>query len=216
MTVLVVFAACSSSPASTSESRPPRSLDALEAASEDVIDQVPHGRWTRIDADVRGMQRSWRRYRRDAVMVDARQSTPLGRALRELATKAGVRDSLGTEQAANDVSAPVVELLDHYAIGHPVQVGRLDVIGRQIIIDVKRSDDDRARADVGAARREWTAVRASVQRHHGTRVAGRSDRVLAQLAAAAAARRGPALENSANDLLELVDRMEHLYRTARS
>ena len=213
---LLVFAACSSSTVPTSESRPPRSLDALEAASEDVIDQLPRGRWTRVDADVRDMQRSWHGYRREAVTVDARQAMPLGRALRDLATKAGVRDRLGTEQAANDVSASVIELIGHYRLGHPVQVGRLDVIGRQIVIDVERSDDDRARSDVDAARRQWTEVRASVLRHRGARVAARSDRVVTRLRAAAAAQDRRALENGANDLLELVDRMERLYRTPRS
>lgn len=210
--LLIVLGACSSSTSTAAESRPPRPLNALEAASEDVIDQVPRGRWTRIDRAVGAMQRDWRRYHRAAIAVDARQVAALDRALRHLATNAGRRDALGTQQAANDVSAPVVELLDHYALGHPVQVGRLDVIGRQIVIDVLRSDDERTDADVDAARREWSALRASVRRHHGGPVAQRCDRLIERLLAATTARDGLVLRHEANDLLELVDRMERLYR----
>lgn len=214
--LLIVLGACSSSAPTASESPPPHALNALEAASEDVIDQVPRGRWARIDAAVGTMQRSWRRYHRAAITVDRRQATRLDRALHDLSTSSERRNGLGTQQAANDVSAPVIELLDRYARRHPVQVGRLDVIGRQIVIDVRRSEDDRARADVGAARREWNAVRASVLRHHGARVASRTDRVFARLLAAATARDGRVLEHASNDLLELVDGMERLYRRAPS
>lgn len=214
--LLIVLSACSSSTRTASESPPPQSLNALEAASEDVIDQVPRGRWARIDAAVGAMQRSWRHYRRAAMTVDPRQATRLDRAVRDLAASAERRDGLGTQQAANDVSAPVIELLDRYARRHPVQVGRLDVIGRQIVIDVRRSDADRARADVGAARREWIAVRASVLRHHGARVAARTDRAFARLLAAATARDGRVLEHASNELLEFVDGMERLYRRAPS
>jgi hypothetical protein len=208
--LLVVLGACSSSPHAVEA--PPRALNALEASSEDVIDQVPKGRWARIEHAVSEMQRDWGQYRRSAATVDRRQATRLAVALRSLASNAAAHDGIGTTQAANDVSAPVVELLDHYSIGHPVQVGRLDVIGRQVVIDVRRSDDDRVRHDVDGARREWTALRRSVERHHGTRVAARTDEVMGGLLAATTALDGRALERNADELLVLVDRMERLYR----
>jgi len=210
VTVLAVLGACASSTARTSEDRPPHSLDALEAASEDVIDQVPHGRWTRIDADVLGMQRAWRRYRREAIAVDARQARPLGRALGDLATNASRREGLGTQQAANDVSAPVVELLDRYAIGHPVQVGRLDVLGRQVVLDVSRGRFGAAARSVRSASVEWGAIRGAVRRR-AQRLATRVDGVLSHMRAGVVSRDVVRSRNDANDLLELVDALERQY-----
>lgn len=183
----------------------------LEATAEDVIDQVPHGRWTRIDADVATMTRAWRGYRAEATRVAPRQARHLQAALDDLTTRAQARDGLGTAQAANDVSAPVVELLGRYASGHPVAIGRLDVIGRQIVLDVDRGDLGAAAASVARAKHEWTTLRGSVRRHHGAAVAARTDGTLARSETAAAGADGPALQNEANDLLELVDAMERLY-----
>jgi hypothetical protein len=209
-TVLLALGACSSSTPVASDSPPPRSLNGIEAASEDVIDQVPRERWTRIDAGVSTMQRSWRRYRREATVVDARQARRLDGALRRLATSASRRDGFGTQQAANDVSAPVVELLDHYALGHPVQVGRLDVIGRQVVLDVGLGRFDAAARSVRSAREQWLVIRASAG-HRGPRVAARVDHVLARLRTEVSARDATASKNDANDLLELVDALERLY-----
>ena len=202
----------SSAEGSTARAAVPRPLNVIEAAAEDVIDQIPRGRWTRIEAGVAQLQAAWRRYQQDARATDGRQAQRLDAALAVLSTQAADEDGLGVEQAANDVSAAAVELLAHYALGHPVQIGRLDVIGRQIIIEVERADLTAASAPADRARREWQAVRRSVRRHHGSRVVARTEATLRRLDAGIRAGDGRAITNESRDLLELVDAMERLYR----
>jgi len=187
----------------------PVPLVALEERAEDIIDQVPKARWARIGSDVVVVRRAWDRYGADARAVDPGLARRLDGAVRRLDAVTVVEDPSATAQAANDVSAPVVELFGRYASGHPVQVGRLDVIGRQIVIDAQRDDLAAARRQVERARSEWRSVRASVIAHGGRAVAGRSDATLARLTAATDR---AALVRDARVLLELVDGMERRYK----
>lgn len=190
----------------------PSPLVRLEENSEDIIDQVPKARWTRIGGDVVVMRRAWRRYAEAARSVDTDLARRLDRALDRLEPAAANQDPSATTQAANDVSAPVVELFARYASGHPVQVGRLDVIGRQIVIEAARGEVPAARGQIAAARAQWRAVKASVIGHGGCVVAKRTDATFARLQEAAAVGDAATITKAANALLELVDGMERTYR----
>jgi hypothetical protein len=198
--------------ASVSDRPVPRPLVRLEASSEDIIDQVPKARWTRISGDVVVMRRAWRRYAEAARSLDAGLARRLDRALDRLEPAATAQSPGATVQAANDVSAPVVELFARYASGHPVQVGRLDVIGRQIVIEAARGDFPAARRQIAAARAQWRSVKTSVIDHGGRAVAKRTDATFALLQEAAVAGDAAAATKAANALLELVDGMERTYR----
>jgi hypothetical protein len=211
-TVLALLVACADSGATAtrSGSRPPHPLVLLEAASEDVIDQVPQGRWTRVDRVVADMQDVWRRYRATVTGEAPGLGARLDRAVPAMAAAAGTRDGLGTEQAANDLSAAVVELLGRGSAAPPVQVGRLDVIGRQVVIDVARARFAAARRSAATAATQWSTIRADA-RARDRRVARAVDRAIARLQAHAGVGDGLATRNDSNDLLELVDALERLY-----
>lgn len=102
-------------------------------------------------------------------------------------------------------------MLGLYALGHPVEIGRLDVIGRQIVFDAKASRLADVTNDVAKARAQWDAIR--------TDVAGRSPAVAAQTDATLQAFTEPNVGGDAKAaktqgviLLEIVDAMEFLYR----
>lgn len=200
--------------ASRSTGAVPEPLAALEASAEDVIDQVPHEEWAKITADVGDLQAAWDEYQADATAVDATSAARLDRALGTLAEATAARNGPATEQAANDVSAAVVELFAHYDLPHPVQIGRLDVIGRQIVIDASRGDLAGAAVQVTAAKREWEAVRADVLDHDGEGVAADADGAIDALTNAASTGDLASLTSEAARLLEIVDEMEGLYRAA--
>jgi hypothetical protein len=189
----------------------PDALASLEAGAEDVIDLVPDGGWANITREVDGMRTTWDGFRATASRVDASMADRIDRALAALADAAKAKAGAGTAQAANDVSAPLVELLAHYALGHPVQVGRLDVIGRQIVIDADGRDLAAAGMQVAAARAEWTAVRADILAHDGAKVSARAEASLEALQRALDARDATTVSRKAAELLEIVDAMEGLY-----
>jgi len=202
-------------PASASAARDPlgpipEPLDALEAAAEDVFDQIPAGRWDAIGRDVEDMATAWTGFRDLATAADSVQAGRLENALGALGEAASRRNGPASAQAANDVSRPVIELSAHYDLPHPVQIGRLDVIGRQILLDVDRGDLAAASSSLDAARAEWSSLGADVLDHGGADVATRTDSSLDAVAASLTTNDPDAVTHEVGVLLELVDELERL------
>lgn len=206
------LAACGVLPASNS-SAVPRDLQAMEEAAEDIIDFVPRGDWERVATDVTDMAAAWKAYQPVAAQVGASQELQdaLTSALTELQTAAASQDPAATMQASNDVSAAVIEMFALHSPKIPVDIGRLDVIERQVILDIARQDYAAAEASLANARSAWESVKASVLDHNGQQVADQFEASLAAQASALAARDTAALTREASNALEIVDSLEDLY-----
>ena len=113
----------------------PAPLSSIEAGSEDIIDIAPGAEWARIQTDVESIASAWDEYLaghdRDGAPVSTRAA--LSEALKRLREASGARDAAATMQASNDVSAAVVDLFALYDPVVPADVGRLDVLGRQVV-----------------------------------------------------------------------------------
>jgi hypothetical protein len=224
-TAIAAVAATKTAPSSSSGSEststqpsgsPPRGpvpepLQTIEAGAEDIIDLVPDSSWGRIVDDVDAMKSTWSTFHDNAVTADAALADRVDAAIDALSTAARSKNGPATSQAANDVSGPIVELFAHYDFPRPIQIGRLDVIGRQIILDSDRSDVAAAGAQIATARTEWSVLRGSVVAHNGDDVASKAEATLDALDRAARAGDRATLAKKATELLELVDAMEGLY-----
>jgi hypothetical protein len=191
----------------------PRTLQHIEAGAEDVADFVPHAEWNRVRADVAKVTADWETYRGRA---GADGATPaelagLDGALGRLRSAADAQRPADALQASNDVSAVVVELYALYDPPEPVDLGRLDVVGRQIALDVGRADLAGAAQQVERARAVWGGLRANVMHHDGKRIAARMDATIMALQRAVRENNGQALHARADAMLERVDDMERLY-----
>jgi hypothetical protein len=189
----------------------PDQLQSLEAGAEDVIDLVAEDGWGAVAREVDTMRSTWTGFRTEVEKVDASHAVRIDTALDALKSAAAREDAQATSQAANDISGPVIELFGHYDLPRPIQIGRLDVIGRQIRLDGDRNDDTAAAAQLAAARDQWAAVKADVIAHNGAAAALKTDAVLAAVERSLANRDRAALEAAATELLEAVDSMEGLY-----
>lgn len=191
----------------------PDPLADIEAQTEDIFDQVPQNSWDTITTDIAAMRKDWSAYRSTA----ARDGIPAGvqagftRALDTLESSAARRDAAATAQAANDASAAAVEMLGHYDLGHPVEIGRLDVIGRQVILDAQQQELTRAQQQIAAANQELTAARASLNAHGGQQVLTQAQATLTEMTRLAQRHDTTGLTTQAKVLLEVVDGMEQLY-----
>jgi hypothetical protein len=216
---LVGLTACNGGGSSASSegrgpSAVPERLDTIEAAAEDIIDIVPRADWVGIADDVRDIEEAWSGYRRRALADGARATLVrrFDRALDRLQVAADRADGPLTAQAANDLSAPTVEMYGLYDIGRPIAIGRLDVIGRQIIFDIQRGDVASAGAEVRKAASIWKrGLRADILAQHGEAVAARTDRLMTEMRSAVVDGEGATLVARAKAFLEVVDGMERLY-----
>jgi len=201
-------------PVLTSTGQPvPKPLDELEAQSEDLIDIVPGGKWNQVAGDVTTIDTAWTAYQPRGTADGAPPAVLSGMATAVGALDAASRaqDPTGTMQAANDLSAGVVELYGLYDIGRPVGIGRLDVIGRQIVLDAAAKEQAKVQQQIAAATAQVAALESDLADHDGKKVIDQSHDLLTAMTAAAAKQDYATVTAKANEFLEAVDSMEALY-----
>lgn len=212
--IVITLTACGRQPTSApSTATVPNSLQTIEAAAEDIIDYAPGGNWDKINKDVTDTENAWKSYElqagRDGASKEIQEA--MNSALMNLKSAATAKNAAATMQGSNDVSAAVVELFALYATKVPVDIGRLDVLERQVILDVSAQDYAAATKSLDRTKSVWEAVKPSVLEHKGKNVAAQFEASLAAQAGALDAKDDATLTKEARDGLEIVDALEQLY-----
>ena len=191
----------------------PDSLATIEAQAEDIIDFVPGGDWSRVESDISAIEKAWSSYQPQAIKDGASQSLQDGfsQALSKLKSSAGSQDKISTTQASNDLSAIVVELFDLYHPAIPADIGRLDVLERQIVLDVEKQNFSAAGQTLAKINSVWEQVKPSILAHNGQGVIEDFNSSLTIQDMTLKTQDGTALINEARNGLEIVDAMENLY-----
>ncbi|HLO15095.1 MAG TPA: hypothetical protein VK206_09710 [Anaerolineales bacterium] len=191
----------------------PSDLQTIEAAAEDIIDFAPSGGWDKIGADVTNIATAWNAYQPQAGQAGASQDMQgaMTSALTQLQAAATSKDPAATMQASNNVSAAVVEMYALYNPKVPADIGRLDVLERQVILDVARQDYSAAEGSLSKAKSAWERVKASALEHKGKDTAAQFEASLAAQASALTAKDNSTLTDEARNALEIVDSLEQLY-----
>ena len=211
--VVILLSACGAKPTSNPPGVVPNDLQTIEAAAEDIIDFAPSGGWDKISTDVTDIANAWKSYQPQAGKDGASQEVQdaMTSALAQLKTVSASKDSSASMQASNDVSAAVVELFALYDPKVPADISRLDVLERQVILDVAAKDYPAAEASLAKTKSVWEKVKPSALEHNGKEVAAQFEASLAAQESALNAKDDAALTSEANNGLELVDALELLY-----
>jgi hypothetical protein len=174
---------------------------------------APGGKWDTIAKDTTAIAGAWTTYQPQAAAAGASQTTQdaLSTALTRLQTASAAKNPQDTMQAANDLSAAVIEMFALYNPTIPAAVGQLDVLERQVVLDVTADDYMAAAASLAKAQAVWESVKSSVLSHDGAKVAAQFEASLATQASGIQAKDGPAVTSEAKNGLELVDGLENLY-----
>ena len=190
----------------------PEPLNTLEAQAEDIIDSVPGGDWRKVTADVAAIDKAWQAYQSQAKNDHIPQpfQDALTAALDHLQKTSAAKDAPGTHQAANDVSAAVVDLFTVYHPALPTDLGWLDVLERQVVLDV-RGDDGAAADSLAKINAVWVRLKSVILAHNGSDVATRFENSLMAQQQALSSKQAAALTAEAMNGLELVDALEELF-----
>jgi len=191
----------------------PGSLITIEAAAEDIIDFAPSGGWDKIDKDVTDIENAWKAYQPQADQAGASKEiqNAMTSALVRLKTASASKESTATMQSSNDVSAAVVELFALYSPKVPADIGRLDVLERQVILDVAAKDYSAAMKSLAKTKSTWEEVKPIVLEHDGKEVAARFEASLTAQESALNVKDDATLTREARDGLEIVDALEGLF-----
>lgn len=210
---ILVLTACAAKPVATPTGVLPNSLVTIEAAAEDIIDLAPSGDWDKINADVTDIENAWKSYQPQVDQAGASKEIQdaMSSALADLKTASASKDATATMQGSNDVSAAVVELFALYTPKVPADIGRLDVLERQVILDVAAKDYSAATKSLAKTKSVWEEVKPSVLEHNGKEVAAQFEASLTAEESALKAKDDATLTNEARNGLEIVDTLEGLY-----
>ena len=195
------------------KSRPvPEPLATLEAQAEDIMDVAPGGSWEHVTADVAAMVNAWQAYQtRAADEAPQPFRGALTAALDRLQKASAAKAAAGTLQAANDVSAAVADLFTVYRPATPTDLGRLDVLERQVVLDAGAKDSAAIADSLAKINAIWTRLKPVILAHNGSTAATQFENSLATQQKALDAGELSALTAEANDGLELIDVLERLF-----
>ncbi len=191
----------------------PASLQTIEAQAEAIIDDVPGGDWTKVNADVVPIADAWKAYQAQASADGAPQALQdaFAAALGGLQQATSVKNAADTMQSANDVSAAVIDLFSMYHPAVPPDLGRLDVFEREVVLDAGDQDFTAVADSLAKIDAIWARLKPSVLAHKGADVAKQFEASVAAQQAALKAKDGSAITTEANKGLELVDAIEKVY-----
>jgi hypothetical protein len=202
--------------ATTEKKQPvPRSLGQAESGAEDTIDFAQSGNRSRVVATARKLRRvaegpAARDLRRAHVpegpIAELRDRARLVQAL--AAGAALLRVSL----AANQVSALMPQFYAHYADPVPPDVLKLDYLDREAELRSKARDRSTVGAAVDELSSTWAKLQPEVRSAGGDKVAAAFTRHVAAMRRLAKGADWRALQNEARTGLELVDRLEGVFR----
>ncbi len=190
----------------------PEPPQTLEAQAEDIIDMVPAGDWAKVTADVAAIDTAWQAYQTQAKNDRIPQpfQDALMAALAGLKKTSAAKDAPGTLQAANDLSAAVVDLFTVYHPALPTDLGWLDVLERQVVLDAP--GDDAAAADsLAKINAVWVRLKPVILAHNGSDAATQFENSLMTQQEALKKENASALAAEAKSGLELVDALEKLF-----
>jgi hypothetical protein len=220
--IVILLTACASkpivavvtpTPSVSTTGSVPSSLVTIEAAAEDIIDFAPSGGWDKIAKDVTDIANAWKSYQTQASQAGASQQIQdaMNSALERLQSASASKDASATMQGSNDVSAAVVELFALYNPKVPVDIGRLDVLERQVILDVSAKDYSAAKKSLAKVMSVWSEVKPSVLEHNGKDVAAQLQESLDTQVVRLDSKNYADLTDEARNALEIVDALEGLY-----
>jgi hypothetical protein len=210
----MLLSACSTAtPSTPTTGKVPDSLVTIEAQAEDIIDFAPSGNWQKISSDVRTISDAWKTYQPEIQNDGATQDMidSFNTALTHLQTAVSAQDKTGTMQASNDISGVVVDLFDLYHPAIPANVGRLDVLERQIVLDTASSNFTAVQEDLDKINQIWQKLKPSVLEHNGEETAKQFEASLSLQVESLKTQHADALTQEAKNALEIVDALENLY-----
>jgi hypothetical protein len=191
----------------------PNSLSVMEAQAEDIFDVVPGSDWAQVATDVTAAAQAWQAYLPQAAKDQTPQSfqEATAAALDRLQTSSAAHNPAATLQAANDLSAAVIDLYTVYHPALPTDIGRLDVLERQVGLDAAGGNFTAVADTVAKTAAVWARLKPAILAHSGASVAAQFDDNLTTQQTALKTKNASVLTEAVNTGLSLVDALERLY-----
>ena len=154
----------SSSSSAAKTYAPPAQLDSVESNSEDIIDDIAKDDWTAAQSKASAIKASFDELK--PILISAYISTDiidgLDSAINALETAVTEKKSYDSRVQANQISKYVPDIADSYNT-IPTDISRLDYFGREIILNVEKSDWTSASSNCETAGGLWSGLKSELK-----------------------------------------------------
>ena len=193
--------------ASTAGAGVPNSLIDAAEYGENVYDYAKGKEWKRADATLRSLMQAGEKMHTEVAGQDTAKhhvdeiTAALRKDIAEKDQQAAMRD-------ANQVTREVADVTAAYSPTVPVAVTKLDYYGRELEIWAQAKEIGKLQMTAAAMRREWDALRPSIQ----ARRAAQASKFEALVAQVEAAKTPAKYAQLAKSVLDEVDNLERLFQ----
>lgn len=198
----------------------PGLLDFVESHAHSLMDSVPKSwnsptKWQNVLAEYALVTEAWNKYKAKA-KADGAPQVFLNQGdaiLVDLKKFIDAKDPLETGLEANDLRMTAFDLMSYYNPEVPADVGRIDALVRELMLDVKGGEwveamNDHAKANDAT----WTRLRPYVKKLSGGKgLAKELDALFTEQAEALESQKKKDVIEVSKDILEVVDEIEDLF-----
>ena len=177
----------------------PAEVDQLATAGADLFVAAGAADWAAVTALLDSLNTAWASYRETGVPPLTADGMDV--ALEALAAAAGGKDAPATQQAANDLAYVVTDLRLRHEEPAAVDVDRMDIVARQIMVDAAADDEAFVLGDVRHLEALWARTSQNVDGSAASSIEGQ----LADLRVAAESGDYPAAIAAAEALRQALD-----------
>ena len=139
----------------------PNELDELESGAEDIIDQINDGDWARARSTVNAMKQNLANLEPSfrAAGVPESLVNEIRRRLAMLEAQVEAMNAFEAKVQANAITRVIPDIFDHFRVIIPTDLGRLDFLGRELLLNVENGDWMAARNTVAGILRIWSRLK---------------------------------------------------------
>jgi hypothetical protein len=190
----------------------PVQLLSIQGRAKDSMDNAMVYGWVKVDMNVRSIDQAWQAYQPQASTDQVPQSLrdAFSQAFTRLQEASTAKDIGRMMQAANDLNAAVVELIALYHPPTPIDLDRLDVLERQVVLDAQAGDFTAVEASLAKINAAWQNLKPSLPAK-GADLAAQFESGLLEQSNASNAKNATALADEAIHCLEFINGMRTLY-----
>jgi hypothetical protein len=208
-----------SDPSSRSAGNVPPVLLRIDEKAEQIVPAATEGDWPRVYAYVQDINDAWLGYQDQSIEPEREPLTPpgallaqrFGEALYKLKEAASERSSSKTAKAANDVSAAAVNMYEYYHPAVPVDLRKLEILERRILIEASSDSFDSASTILSNAHAVWLLIQPTLRDRAGDKVVQEIGGELDRQQTALTAQDRALLTASVETTIQMIDDVQTLY-----
>lgn len=154
----------------STKTQPPSQLDSLESDSEDIIDDITKINWTSAKSKSADIKAKFSELSpiltKDSVSTDI--ISGMESTIAKLENAVDAKQSYEARVQANQISNYIPDVADYYTTTIPTNIGRLDYLGREILLDAENSDWTSAASNCQTASSLWNGLKAQMSSSYKT------------------------------------------------